>query len=132
MSIRPYTAADYPIIDAWWQFYSEIGPTQEMLPEESTYIYEDRGAPVLCVTLYLTNTKEFCMVDNFVRNPGFKDLHRKQAITELLAYIENKAKGMGYKKMLCMGYRDKIKNIYRDLGFVSTLNNVETFIKEVK
>lgn len=130
--IRLYKESDYEMVKGWWEAFSEPAPTPEMIPLQSTYIYEVRGVPALCVSLILTNISEYCLIDNFVRNPSFDDKNRRHAIKELFAKICNDAKDMGYSKVFCLSYRGKIKELYRDLGLTQTLDGVATFIKEVK
>ena len=130
--IRNYTDKDYSLVKSWWDSFEEPAPNEDMLPTESTFIYEVKGIPALCVTLYFTNTKQFCMIDNFVRNPSFDDKNRRHAIKELLAYITNVAKDNGYKSVMCMGYRPCTIKLYKELGFTQTMSGVSTFIREVK
>lgn len=129
--VRPYEADDYLMIASWWREHQEIGPTEAMLPVESTFIVEQNKMPVLCATLYLTNTKEFCIVDNLVANPNVKE-KRKHAVEVMDEHLVMVAKKLGYKKLLCMTEKPVLKKRYMEFGFMPTLENLTALIKEIR
>lgn len=75
------------MIQSWWKLQNEFPPTLEMLPEESTFICEHNKIPLTAITVYLTNSLEFCMLDNFVGNPEMRGDLRKQASGLILSLI---------------------------------------------
>lgn len=132
INIRKYVELfDWKMISRWWEASKEIGPTRDML-SGSTYILEFNKTPALCVTLYLLNAKAFAIVENFIGNPEVDKKVRRELTPILLAHLEQQAREHGYNRLFCMGAKDKLKSYYQDLGFVKTLDNVTTFIKEIK
>lgn len=129
--VRNYEPDDYLMIVSWWKDHKEIGPTEEMLPVESTFIIEENKVPVLCATLYLTNTKEFCIVDNLVANPNHKE-KRRRAVEVMDEQLVMFAKKLGYKKLLCMTEKPVLKKRYMEFGFKPTLENITALIKEIR
>ncbi len=121
------------MVQAWWQPSPEgVIPTPEMMPPDSTFICLYEGMPALSVTMYLTNTPEFCMVDNFIGNPEMRGPLRRELTKELLAYVEYIAQGLGYKKIFCMASNERLASYYGELGFNKTLSGVTTFTKDVQ
>lgn len=129
--VRPYEADDFLMITSWWREHEEIGPTEAMLPLESTYIVEQNKVPVLCATLYLTNSKEFCLVDNLVANPNVTE-KRMKAMDVMDEHLCMVAKKLGYKKLLCMTEKPVLKKRYMEFGYNPTLENITTLIKEIR
>lgn len=127
-SIRPYSSNDFPMISEWWG--SEPAPLESMIPE-TTWVLELAGRPALSVSLILTNVSEYCMVDNFVGNPALKGPERASASFYLLQYIEDYARTLGYRRLFCISYRSKLKELYERLGFGRTLDDVSTFVKNL-
>lgn len=129
--LRRYNGKDYEMVKHWWDLQREQAPTREMLPSESTWLLYDDESPILCVTLYLLNSKQFAMIDNFIGNPDFKGEKRREGTKFLLRFLEASAKEMGYKSLFCMGSNDKTKEYYKSIGFEKTLD-VTCFIKEIR
>jgi len=129
--VRPYTKDDFQMINSWWVIQGEVAPTLAMLPEESTFICEFNGLPLTCITVYLTNSMEFCILDNFVGNPGYANLMRKEASALVISHAEKFAKDFGYKSMLCFAIKDKLKQYYPKFGYVKRCDNLTSFNKEL-
>lgn len=129
MNIRLFNKNDYETIKMWWYKAHEIPPTLEMLPEDSTFILELDNKPKVSLTVYLTNSKHLAYLENFAKDPELED---SKQYTELLAkHVEKFAKEQGYKVLACLAYKDKLKKRYEDLGYINTLNNLSSFIKEL-
>lgn len=133
MNIRNYKEqADFEMLKSWWIKQDEFPPTKEMLPEESTYILEIEGlGPIVSITLYLTNTREFCILDNFIGNPDFSGPARKEVSEIIISHAEKQAKELGYKSIMCMALKDKLKDYYQTFGYVKRFDNLATFNKEL-
>jgi len=128
-TIKKYKTLDYDMIKSWWDLQNEIGPTKEMLPLESTYILCLKDKPILCVSLYFTNIKEYCYIECFVGNPDAKGLARREGTKILFDYICAVAKQKGYKKVVCLSHNEVLTKYYMSLGLNPTLTNVTTFCK---
>lgn len=129
MNIRLFKKDDYELIRSWWIKANEFPPYQEMLPEESTFILEIDNQPKMCLTVYLTNCKFFAYLENFIKDPEFKN--SKNEVNQLLEHAEKFAKDKGYKVLFCLAYKDKLKKRYEELGYKNTLNNLSSFVKEL-
>lgn len=128
MTIRPYTADDYPLISSWWIAHKEVAPLPSMLPLESTWILEtDEGVPHYTVSLILTNTSEYCYVENFCRNPCLAP--NNSAPANLLEYIEKFAKLHGHKRLFCLAHTEPTKRRYEALGFTKVLEGLASFCR---
>lgn len=128
--IRPYTAADYPMISSWWAEQKEPGPTEDMLPLDSTVIVETAGCPILCQSMILTNVKGFCYVENLVGNPEFKG-KRREAGHFLASYWNFFAKEKGYDRIVTFSYRPGVCKVLEDYGWIKTVGGLQAFVKEV-
>lgn len=129
MNIRQFQKNDYEVIKMWWYLANEPSPTIEMLPEESTFVLEIDNAPQACITVYLTNTNYLAYLENLVRNPKLQN--NKNHIEILVKHAENFTKKLGYKILLCMSYKEKLKKRYEEMGYMNTLNNLSSFGKEL-
>lgn len=131
--VRNYKPDDFTMISSWWADSKEVGPIEAMLPPESTFILELNGVPTVCVTLYLTNAKAFCMADNLISNPAVKDREwRAKAVDLMNGFADGFARERGFERILCLTEKNALKRRYMELGYKPTLDGVTTFIKEVK
>lgn len=129
MDIRLYKNSDFEMIQNWWIDSNEIPPLREMLTEDSTFVLEMHGKARMCITVYLTNCKAVAHLENFVKDPNFKDSNTCSKI--LVEHAEKFAKEKGYKYLMCLSYQEKLKSRYEKLGYIRTLNNLSSFCKEL-
>jgi hypothetical protein len=132
MNIRPFKIEEYFMVCQWWTTQGEEAPSLAMMPLESTFMVDVNGNPILAVTLYLTNSKEVCYVENLIGNPEYKTESRKLAAAKLQEFIEQFAKDRGYRHLVCFGYKEKVKNRYVELGYKKTMDNISSFSKEIR
>lgn len=132
MKIRLYNKNDFNEITSWWNKANEPSPTEDMLPLDTTFVLESDNKLMLCVSLYLTNAKGVCYLENFVGNPEFKGEQRKEAGKLLLDTVIEYAKLLEYKRIFCFSYRDKLKERYKELGLIPTIGNLQAFVKEIR
>lgn len=130
-SVRNFKQVDFEMLQNWWKTQDEFPPTREMLPEETTFICEHNDLPLVSITLYLTNSKEFCMLDNFVGNPELRGDLRKEASALIISHAEQLAKKLGYKSIMCLALKDKLGEYYQSFGYKKRFSNVLTFNKEL-
>lgn len=131
LSIVQYRESDhYGVIASWWKAAGEMTPARAAMPESSTFILAENGEPWVCVTVFLTNSSEIAWVDNLIANPELPSgAARKEAVEQLQRFLEAWALKLGYRKLFCMAANPALAERYRNLGYISTLKNVETFIK---
>jgi len=128
ITIRHYEAKDFPMVDSWWKAHKEIGPTPSMLPLDTTFIMEMEGQPASCLTILLTNCKDYSYLENFVSNPELKGPGRVEANKEFIKFFTIFAKAAGYKNILAFAKEEKLKTHYETLGLRKTLTNLDSFI----
>jgi hypothetical protein len=132
-SIRHYNQSDFPLISQWWNEAKELAPTEEMMPVDSSFIVESEfGEPIAVVTVYTTNSKQFCMADNLVGNPTFYGQYRIDAINFLLDYASEWAAKKGFLSLLCMADKPSLVERYKEFGFYPTIEKVTTMIKPLQ
>ncbi len=124
VSIRKYKESDYPMISAWWRSAGADSPPEALLPEGSTFILSVDDVPTVSVTLYYTNCKAMCWVENFVGNPEMKGPRRKAAGHALMSFIESKAKENGFTHLWGTSYREATTKRYKEFGFTEAMKNV--------
>lgn len=128
-TVRQYNDSDFPMIATWWELANEQSPNENMLPKESTFILEISGIPAYCASAYLTNTLEVCYFENFIKSPFLKPDH--DAANHLMDYMFNQVKSLGYKRVVALSHKDKLKKRYQEFGFKETLDNLTAFVKEL-
>jgi hypothetical protein len=131
MDIQLFNKKFYPEIKEWWIKQGEIEPSLSMLPEDTTFLFFKDGKPIISICLYLTNCKEVCYLSNFIANPLYREKDRKDLVKEALTFIEIFAKHSGYKRILCFGYKEKVKKRFQDLGLDKRLDNISSFVKDL-
>lgn len=108
-------------------------PFPWQLPATSTFIMEDdKGFPMLCVTLYMIENTPICWVENLVSRPGLDAMIRRKGVYALLKHLEETGKARGKSVMLAMGLVGKkgLLERYTELGFRKTAQ-VYTYGKEL-
>lgn len=130
---RNYKDEDFSLVSSWWDYYNEPAPTKGMLPKDSTFILEYKKTPLFCISVYYTNSEDVCYIENFVSSPETRNSLNKHSLSQLcMEYAQNKAKLKGYKYASIISYREKLKTRYINMGFKKTLDNVSTFVKEMR
>lgn len=121
-------------VRSWWKKLNEVSATKEMMPEESSFVLlAPNDKPWMFITVYLLNIKEFAIVENCVSNPSLPGGEARKLAGEYLnRFLDIWVKEKGYKKIFCLAPNDGLAKRYKELGYTQTLDNVKTFIKELK
>lgn len=115
MNIRPYKPEDYEKVGSWWAVTTgEIIPLNLYGPKWS-YVAEEEGQPVACVSLLLTNSPEFAYFNALVGNP--QSDNRAEAVELLINTLEDEAKILGFKRVFLFAENDKMINYYQAKEF---------------
>lgn len=130
-NIRMYKESDYKMLSEWWIEQGENVPGKDLIPEDSTFVLEVEGIPMVSLSAYLTNVSGMAVFENFVGNPLYKQ-ERKEYSPLIMKHVENFLKEKGYKRVVCFGYKDKVKNHYQKMGMRKTLDNISSFVKELE
>lgn len=120
LMIRPYKNEDYQEIAKWAVDMPKL--SEDLLSKSSTFILELDSKLVFLMTVYFTNCKEICFLDNFIGNPKMKEA-RKEHSQLLFTYIETLAKDLGYKSVVCFSNIDKLTQKYETYGYKKIMNN---------
>jgi hypothetical protein len=129
--VRHYRNEEFETIHQWWLAAREPAPLPGMMPPDSTFVVELNDAPIVAVTIYLTNTPEVAYVENLISSPQLDADTRALAVECLNAYIGKFARARGYKRLMCMSEKAALMKRYKELGYTKTLEGVATFIREL-
>lgn len=129
MKIREYIDSDFDLLVGWWNSFKEVPPTKDLMPE-SSFILEVDSIPRVSISLILTNTK-YSYLENLISNPEISADKRNIAVKTIVSYAEEYAKSLGYKYLVCFSYKDKLKARYQQLGYLRTVDNLSSFVKEI-
>lgn len=128
--IRKYDMADFDLLLSWWRLRQEFAPSQDMMPEGTSYIIESDGKPIASMCWIRTNVKAAAYCANFISDPDSHKETRRAAIAELLGYIRAQARIAGHQKLLAFGYKPKVEQRFLEMGFVPTLRELSAFVLE--
>lgn len=128
--IRLLHTSDLPMLRSWWERSGEVGPTDSMLPRESTFVLEDEEGPLLATSVLLLNTRAIAWCEAFIGNPDRKGAERRRAARAGLDFCERFARFMGRESLFCMATRPELERYYEFLGFQETAT-VKCFVKGV-
>lgn len=117
MTIRPYTHNDFKMIQSW----HKESPEKEQLPLESSFILEKNDVPVVCISVFLTNTN-ICYMENMIANPEIKD--RKDATKAIMEHAWNFAKDKGYKYAVGFTKHESLAKRHLQMGWQKKFNNI--------
>jgi hypothetical protein len=129
-TIRNYKDSDYDMLSGWWHDSNERAPSRSLTPIDTTYILEVDGTPLLSICLMTTNMKGACFIENFVGNPNMKK-ERKQYAQTMWDYASDKAKELGYERVIAIPYKAALAEYYKTLGMTQTLDSLISLVKEL-
>jgi N-acetylglutamate synthase-like GNAT family acetyltransferase len=118
------------MVKSWWTAQNEPAPLESALPPTS-YILTLQDKPALCVSLYFTNNKHVCLVENFVGNPEVKGPMRRVATEILLEFLEREARRNGVTHLHCTATKKAVGERFKEIGFRETATAVSYFVKEL-
>lgn len=131
MNIRLYNKSDLNTLLSWYRDRKQFEPCAGMFTEDSTFILEENGKPLVCLSVYLTNSKDVALLEHLVSAPDFKGAMRNECIKIITDYVEKFTKELGYKRLITLIDRESLKNKYTSFGYVEMNNNVSMFMKEL-
>lgn len=114
----------------WWRMRSEYPPSEDMMPEGTSYIVEVDGVPIASMCWIMTNVRAAAYCANFISDPQSNREIRRFAISILFDHILEEANAMGHHKLLAFGYKPKVMDRFLDMGFVPTLQGLSAFVIE--
>lgn len=129
-SIRSYQDRDHEMLTSWWHEARETAPGKSLMPATS-WILEIEGIPALSISLITTNVKGLCYLENFIGNPNLPSL-RKGCSQIIVDHAINEAKKLGFERVICFSYKDKVGKHYEKLGMTPTLSGLSSYVKEIE
>lgn len=130
-TIRPYSNKDFSVIKDWWLDATKVGPTEDMLAEDGTFILELNGFPALCLTVLTTQVKGMAYIFSFIKNPLFKKVQLENYGQMLWDHCFEYAKNKGYTKVICFSDNEKLQKKYERFGMSVTGTNLAALVKEL-
>lgn len=127
MKIRFYKPDDYHTLKKWYEGHKEPAPIPELIPR-TTLILEEDNSPVMSISVIFTNLEYLAFLENYIKKPGYKN---DSAIHEFIDYVEAFIKAQNCKMIMCLSYRDELKDRYQQFGYQKTLDNLSSFIKQI-
>lgn len=133
MNVRLYKKSeDLSIILNWYRSRKQIEPYANMFTEESTFILENEDKrPIMCVSVYLTNSKEIALLEHLICDPDFKGYLRNVAIKMITNHAERFTKELGYKRLITLINKESLKNKYASYGYKENSFDLSLFVKEL-
>lgn len=116
------------MVQAWAKAY---GMQELDLLPPTTYIIERNGLPMAMLSLITTNIDR-AFLEFALGNPEIKGVSRQEAFSHLVQYIEDLAKGLGYRRLSCLAPNDKLGAYYTSLGYQVVMPDLSLMFKELK
>lgn len=127
--IRSYKNSEYEMVCSWWKEFTNQEPLSGMLIENGTFILELNDMPALCITVFLTQSKDMAYIANFIKNPIFFQNNLEDYGKKLWNHCFNWAYEQGYSRVLCFSDNPKLSVKYEKFGMKPTLTNLTGFLK---
>lgn len=131
MRVRNFQISDYPLLLSWWKIYDQGIPTLEMLPVKTTFVIEADNLMLASVTIYLTNSEQFAMIDNLIANPDIDEELRRESIHKLCLFVDSYVSDRGIKSILALSTKEKLTERYQAYGYLPTAFGLTSLIKKL-
>lgn len=124
------------IIDEWWASvkdhnFSEDSPFSKVLPTDHGFMIFHNNDPICSIFLYPINGSQIAIVGFPISNPVADKQIRREALSILVAGIENKAKSMQYNFLFSYAGNMVAKSFFERFGFVRGNENITNFVKKL-
>lgn len=126
--IRLFKSSDLESIKSW--NYPELSNLNLSDLPETTYVFDIKG-PRVIISLILTNLKKLAWLEYLYSDPSLDKTVRKQAVNDLVIYVELVAKNLGYSKIQCMTFHESLSDRYQSLGYLTQNKPMHLGIKEL-
>ena len=129
MKIRRFTSLDFELLQSWAKANDVQVFDRGMLPS-TTYLVENEGRDMASLSLITTNTDR-AYLEYALGNPELKGAARREAFAYLVQYVEELARGLGYKTLSCLSPNDSLGAYYTSLGYQANLPDLCLMLKEL-
>lgn len=116
------------MVAGWWLDACQPMPTPGMLVEDGTFILELDSVPALCLSVFLTQSKDIAWTAGYIKNPKFKQSLEKEG-AHLWTHCFNYAKEKGYNRVMCYSLVNKLTEKYKRFGMTQTCSNLSSFMR---
>lgn len=86
---------------------------------------------MVCLSLITTNVDK-AYLEYAIGNPEAKGPARKEAFKHLVQYVEDVARGLGYRYLLCLAPNDFLGAYYMSHGYQVNMPDLTLMLKELK
>lgn len=128
--IRQYNLDDYVHLKSWAEAQGITTLTPSLIPS-STFVGVSQDKPVVSLSLLLTNNNEYAFLEYALGDPKAKGPIRQLLFKGLVQYIEQVAKGLGLKKLLCLAPHPDLERYYSEFGYQPNLRALTLMAKEL-
>lgn len=128
--IRRFKDDDYSEIASWWDACGENRPEPGMMVEDGTFVVEERGLPVMTMTVLLTQSKALAMFEGFIAKPGMETLDRRELGHSLWDHCFAYAKSKGYRNVICYGKPELAKR-YENFGMRAAMSELVGMMRRI-
>lgn len=132
MQIKQLNDWDYPLLCTWWVQWEWTPLVRDFLPEDGTggfMIYSDDDQPVCAGFMYLTNSK-VAWIEFIVSNPNYKRPDRNELIKQLILYLTEQCRELGYEFAYTSTKHSALINKFESVGFTKgTVGSTELVMK---
>lgn len=119
----------YELLLSWWKHRGLPGIPKDDLPSVGFMSYwEDK--PLMSAFLTLTNVN-YCLFGTFCANPETHHEDREAALSALSEAASEIAKGLGFKRMVCIPAKDRLAAKLSEVGWTDTNQRLYLFNKEL-
>ena len=116
-------AQDYPIFEAWWREHGWPPVPAAILPKLGILAEAD-SQPIAAAWVYMDNSIGVSMCEWIVSNPQANDRPVYRAIKELIAFLKQRVKELGYGVMLATCKQESLSKLLQKQGFELTDESV--------
>lgn len=129
--IRPYRDDDFEMIKQWHLDHETDPPLPGMMVKDGTFVVEEEGVALMCVTALKTQSCEISYLEGFCSKPGM-GVETRRALGALLAeHCYQYLSEAGFKRVVCLSPHPSLTRRYEELGFRSSMNGLESLMKEL-
>lgn len=114
--IRPYMSEDFPMIHSWWMAHKEVPPIPGMMTEDGTFVLEYDGAPIMTLSVLLTQSPEVSYFEGFCSKPGLDKKISHHAGQILWDYCYQFLVLNGFNRVIILTNKESLISRYKELG----------------
>ncbi len=131
IEIRPYKAADFDVIHAWWIQSGQNPPSPGCMIEDGTFVAEINGEPALSLTVLKTQSKQIALFEGYIAKPGLEKGLRNEAGAQLWERCYQYALEHGYRNAIVYSGKPQLTARYEKLGMTRSLEGLSALYRRL-